>query len=148
MAGIKHKKAIIDAKRGKAFTRLNREVTIAAREGGGLPENNPRLRKAIEDAREANMPHDNIKKPFREVPAKFRALTTKSATKAMAGGAAILVDILTDNQNRTSSKSAKFSLNMAAISRSPWAGCLRRDMLLKGYRRRRTAVHGSGFRRG
>jgi transcriptional/translational regulatory protein YebC/TACO1 len=61
-AGIKHKKGLIDAKKGKTFTRIVRELTIAARSGGGSPENNPRLRKAIEDARAANMPSDNVKK--------------------------------------------------------------------------------------
>src|SRR5262245_49038716 len=61
-AGIKHKKAIIDAKRGKVFTRVCREVTMAAKQGGGKPESNPRLRAAIEAARAVNMPQDNIKR--------------------------------------------------------------------------------------
>src|SRR3954464_3974649 len=61
-AGIKHKKAIIDSKRGKVFTRVAREITIAAKQGGGKPENNPRLRKAIEDARGVNMPAENVKR--------------------------------------------------------------------------------------
>lgn len=61
-AGIKHKKGLIDAKKGKTFTRIVRELTIAARAGGGSPDNNPRLRKAMDDARAANMPSDNVKK--------------------------------------------------------------------------------------
>ena len=61
-AGIKHKKAVVDSTRGKAFTKLGKEISVAAKQGGGNPENNVRLRKAIEVAREANMPQDNIKK--------------------------------------------------------------------------------------
>src|ERR1051325_3350158 len=60
-AGIKHKKAIVDAKRGQAFTRASREITISAREGGGNPEGNFRLRLAVQKAREINMPADRIK---------------------------------------------------------------------------------------
>jgi len=61
-ATTKHKKAVVDAKRGKAFTKIARELTIAAKLGGGDPNGNPRLRTAIEKAKEVNMPHDNIKK--------------------------------------------------------------------------------------
>src|SRR6187401_3179241 len=65
-AGIKHKKAIIDSKRGKVFTRLIREITIAAKQGGGKPEFNPRLRVAIEAGKAANMPQDNIKRAIQK----------------------------------------------------------------------------------
>ena len=61
-AKVKHFKGAIDAKRGKIFSKLSREITIAAKMGGGKPDANPRLRKAMDDAREANMPADNIKK--------------------------------------------------------------------------------------
>src|SRR5205807_4339778 len=61
-AGMKHKKGLADVKRGKLFTKIIREITIAAKIGGGSPESNPRLRKAMDDARESNMPSDNIKK--------------------------------------------------------------------------------------
>lgn len=102
-AGIKHKKAIIDSKRGKVFTRLGREITVAAREGGGNPENNARLRKAIEDAREANMPQDNVKKAIQrgtgELPgAAYEEIRYEGYGP---GGAAILVEVVTDNKNRT-----------------------------------------------
>ena len=65
-ASIKHKKAATDAKRGKIFTKIIREIVVAAKEGGGIIENNARLRKAVDDAREANMPQDNIKKAINE----------------------------------------------------------------------------------
>ena len=61
-ASIKHKKAITDAKKGKAFTKIIREIVVATKEGGSIIENNARLRKAVEDAKEVNMPQDNIKK--------------------------------------------------------------------------------------
>jgi len=79
-ATTKHKKAIIDAKRGKAFTRLAKEITVAARIGGGDPEGNPRLRTAMLKAREENMPMDNIKKAIQRGPEKFREPTTKNAS--------------------------------------------------------------------
>jgi len=63
---IKHKKAAIDAKRGKMFTKLIREISVAARQGGGDPEKNPRLRKAITEAKAVNMPADNIKRAINE----------------------------------------------------------------------------------
>jgi len=65
-SGIKHKKAVVDSKRGKIFTKIGREITVAARAGGGNPDHNPRLRQAILDAREANMPQDNVKKAIQK----------------------------------------------------------------------------------
>ena len=61
-AGIKHKKALVDAKKGKVFTKILREITIAAKMSGGNPDQNPRLRKAMDDARAANMPMENMKR--------------------------------------------------------------------------------------
>ncbi len=105
-AGIKHKKAIIDSKRGKVFTRLIREVTIAAKQGGGKIEGNPRLRKAVEDAKAANMPQDNIKRAIQkgtgELPgAEFVELTYEGYGPA---GVAVFVEATTDNRNRTTSE--------------------------------------------
>lgn len=102
-AGIKHKKAVVDAKRGKVFTRLGREITVAAREGGGNPDNNARLRKAIDDAREANMPQENVKRAVQrgtgEIPGvNFEEIRYEGFGP---GGAAVLVDVTTDNKNRT-----------------------------------------------
>lgn len=105
-AGIKHKKAAVDAKRGKIFTRLIREITIAAKQGGGKVESNPRLRKAIEDARAANMPQDNIKRAVQrgtgEIPGMEFVETSYEGYGP--GGVAVLIEATTDNKNRTTSE--------------------------------------------
>ena len=101
---IKHKKAVVDARRGQQFTKLARAVTVAAREGGGDPEGNPALALAIQKARDASMPKDNIE----------RAITKGTGEGADAdrietvlyegygpGGVALLIEALTDNRNRT-----------------------------------------------
>lgn len=108
-AGIKHKKAVIDAKRGKIFTKLGREITVAARQGGGIPDNNPRLRKAMEDARSANMPAENIKRALQrgtgEIPgAQYEELMYEGYGPS---GVAVLVEATTDNKNRTVSEIRK-----------------------------------------
>jgi YebC/PmpR family DNA-binding regulatory protein len=125
-AGIKHKKAIIDSKRGKVFTKLGREITVAARAGGGNPENNPRLRKAIEDAREANMPQDNIKKAIQKGTGEIPGAVYEEVRYEGygPGGVAILAEAATDNKNRTSSELRKiFSVhggNMAEAGAVSW----------------------------
>lgn len=108
-AGIKHKKALVDAKRGKAFTKIIKEITIAARMGGGNPDNNPRLRKAIEDAREANMPQDNIKKAIQRGTGELPGVHYEELVYEGYGpkGVAVLCEIATDNKNRTSSEIRK-----------------------------------------
>ena len=102
-ANIKHKKAVTDAKRGKVFTRLIREITVAARMGGADPGMNPRLRLAMEKARDVNMSKDNI-----ESAAKRGAGALEGANYEEVryegygiGGAAVMVDCLTDNRTRT-----------------------------------------------
>jgi YebC/PmpR family DNA-binding regulatory protein len=102
-AGIKHKKAIVDAKRGKVWTKIVREITIAAKLGGGDISSNPRLRKAIEDAKAANMPAENIKRGIQkgtgELPgAAYEELCYEGYAP---GGVAVLVEVTTDNRNRT-----------------------------------------------
>jgi transcriptional/translational regulatory protein YebC/TACO1 len=85
---IKHKKAKTDAVRGRVFTKLIREITIAARAGGGDPAGNPRLRLAIQTAKEANMPQDNIARAIKKGMESWRASTSRSSgTKATARGA-------------------------------------------------------------
>jgi len=105
-AGIKHKKAIIDSKRGKVFTRINREITIAAKTGGGKVDANPRLRKAIEDARAANMPQENIKRAIQRGTGEIPGLTFEEVTYEGygPGGVAVFVEGTTDNKNRTTSE--------------------------------------------
>jgi YebC/PmpR family DNA-binding regulatory protein len=105
-AGIKHKKAIIDAKRGKVFTRINREITIAARIGGGKIESNPRLRKAIDDAKAANMPTDNVKRAIQRGTGEIPGMSYEEMSYEGygPGGVALFVEVTTDNKNRTTSE--------------------------------------------
>jgi YebC/PmpR family DNA-binding regulatory protein len=100
---IKHKKGAADAKRGKIFTRIIKELTIAARHGGGDPDSNPRLRTVIADAKAVNMPADNIKRAIRRGTGEEPGLTYEEAMYEGygPGGAAIMIDTLTDNKNRT-----------------------------------------------
>jgi len=102
-AGIKHKKAIVDAKRGQAFTRASREVTLAAREGGGDIDGNFRLRLAVQKAREVNMPADRIQAAIDRGTgaAKGESLEELRYEGYGPAGVAILVDVMTDNRNRT-----------------------------------------------
>jgi len=102
-AGIKHKKGIADAKRGKLFTKIIREITIAARLSGGHPESNPRLRKAMDDAREANMPADNVKKAVQRGTGELPGVNYEELVYEGYGpsGVAVMVEATTDNKNRT-----------------------------------------------
>ena len=100
---IKHKKAATDAKRGKLFTRLAREVTLAAREGGGNPEVNFGLRLAIDKAKAANMPKDNIERAVKRGTGELKGeeLVEVMYEGYAPHGVALLVQVLTDNKNRT-----------------------------------------------
>jgi YebC/PmpR family DNA-binding regulatory protein len=102
-AGIKHKKGIADAKRGKLFTKIIREITIAAKLGGGKVESNPRLRKACDDAHEANMPSDNIKKAIQRGTGELPGVNYEELVYEGYGpsGVAVIVEVTTDNKNRT-----------------------------------------------
>lgn len=102
-AGIKHKKGLTDAKRGKVFTKIIREITIAARLGGGIAENNPRLRKAMDDAREANMPSDNMKKAIQRGTGEIPGVNYEELVYEGYGpsGVALIVEATSDNKNRT-----------------------------------------------
>ncbi len=108
-AGIKHKKGALDAKRGKVFTRIVRELSIAAKTGGGIIENNPRLRKAVEDAKAANMPSENVKKAIQRGTGELPGLTYEEVSYEGygPGGAAVLLTGTTDNKNRTLSEVRK-----------------------------------------
>ena len=100
---IKHKKAMVDARRGKMFTKLIRELTSAARAGGGDPDVNPRLRTAVASAKGANMPNDTIQRAIQKGTGDIAGETYEEVTYEGygAGGVAVLVDTLTDNKNRT-----------------------------------------------
>ncbi len=102
-AKIKHKKAGTDAQRGKLFSRLIKEITIAARQGGGDPAGNPRLRLAVQTAKDNNMPADNIKRAIQrgtgELPGvQYEELTYESYGP---GGVALMIELVTDNKNRS-----------------------------------------------
>lgn len=105
-ATIKHKKGATDAKRGKIFTRLIKEITIAAKSGGGDPDGNPRLRTAILAAKAENMPADNIKRAIQRGTGELEGLSYDEITYEGygPGGVALIVEVLTDNKNRAVSE--------------------------------------------
>lgn len=105
-ATIKRKKAATDAARGRVFTRLIKEITIAARDGGGNPDGNPRLRLAISTAKAANMPADNIKRAVQKGTGELPGTTYEEVTYEgyAPGGVAIIVECVTDNSTRTVSE--------------------------------------------
>ncbi|SPD72028.1 conserved hypothetical protein [uncultured Desulfobacterium sp.] len=102
-SSIKHKKGAADAKRGKVFTKIIREITVAARTGGGDPGGNPRLRAAILLAKSENMPKDNIERAIKKGTGELEGASYEEITYEGygPGGVAVLVDCLTDNKNRT-----------------------------------------------
>ena len=102
-AGIKHKKAKVDAQRGRAFTKVIREITVAARVGGGDPVGNPRLRLAIDKAKAVNMPQDNIQRAILKGTGELPGVSYEEYVYEGygPGGVAVLLEVLTDNKNRT-----------------------------------------------
>jgi YebC/PmpR family DNA-binding regulatory protein len=100
---IKHKKGAADAKRGKIFTKLIKEITVAAKMGGGDPEGNPRLRTAIDKAKGENMPKDNIERAIKKGTGGMEGVNYEETTYEGygPGGVAVLVEVMTDNRNRT-----------------------------------------------
>src|ERR1700681_3354752 len=105
-ATIKHKKGALDAKRGKIFTRLIKEITMAAKAGGGDVEGNPRLRGAVAAAKAENMPQDNIKRAIQRGTGELEGVSYEEITFEGygPGGVALLVEVTTDNRNRTVSE--------------------------------------------
>lgn len=117
-ASIKHKKAAADAKRGQIFTKIIREITVAAKNGGGDPNTNPRLRTAIQTAKTANMPADNIERAIKKGTGELEGVVYEEVHYEGFGpqGVAVLVNCLTDNKNRTASEIRNiFSKNNAAM---------------------------------
>src|SRR5512139_847631 len=102
-ANIKHRKAAADAKKGKVFTRLIKEITVAAKLGGADPNSNPRLRLAMDKAREANMAKDSVQNAIKRGSGQLDGVTYEEARYEGygPGGAAVMVDCLTDNRTRT-----------------------------------------------
>lgn len=106
-AGIKHKKAIVDARRGKLFTKLARAITVAAKDGGGDIEGNPALALAVQKAKDASMPKDNIERAIQRGTGEGADVESFEAVLYEGygpGGVALLVEALTDNRNRTGSE--------------------------------------------
>lgn len=102
-ATIRRKKGALDAKRGKLFTKLIKEITISARDGGGDPVGNPRLRLAIDNAKAANMPQDNIERAIKKATGELEGVHYSEITYEgyAPAGVAVLVEVATDNKNRT-----------------------------------------------
>src|ERR1043165_5507446 len=123
---IKHKKGAADAKRGKLFTRLIKELSVAARNGGGDPGMNPRLRTIIADAKAANMPKENVERAIRRGTGEEPGVTYEEITYEgyRPGGVALMIESLTDNKNRTVGEIrfllGKHNGNLAAENSVAW----------------------------
>ncbi len=125
-ASIKHKKGALDAKRGRLFTKLIREITVAARASGGNPDTNPRLRTALQRAQDANMPKDNAKNAIKKGTGELPGVIYESMAFEGYGpaGVAIIVEALTDNKNRATAEIrnifSKRGGNMAGSGSVAW----------------------------
>lgn len=123
---IKHKKAATDAKRGAAFTKIIRELTVAAKAGGGDPNSNPRLRVAVSAAKEANMPKDTLERAIKKGTGELEGATYEDVTYEGygPGGVAVYVEASTDNKNRTAAEIrhlfAKYNGNMGEVGCVGW----------------------------
>lgn len=132
-SSIKHKKGAADAKRGKLFTRIAKEIILAARDGGGDPDTNPRLRTAMLSARSANMPRDNIERAIKRGTGEIEGATYEEIVYEGYGhnGVGIVVEVMTDNKNRTVSELrhafSKYGGNLAESGSVAW------NFDLKGY---------------
>src|SRR5215467_858481 len=139
---IKHKKGAADAKRGKIFTRLIKELAVAARTGGGDPDMNPRLRTIVAEAKANNMPRENIERAIRRGTGQEPGVSYEEAQYEGygPGGAAVIIDVLTDNKNRTAGEIRhlleKHGGNLAAPKRS--RGCSTRRATSSSRRARPT----------
>jgi YebC/PmpR family DNA-binding regulatory protein len=132
-ASIKHKKGAADARRGKVFTKLIKEITVAARMGGGDPEGNPRLRSAILAAKSENMPKDNIERAIKKGTGELEGVSYEESIYEGygPGGAAVMVESLTDNKNRAVAEIRHiFSKNGGSLGEN---GCVAWMFKKKGY---------------
>ncbi len=125
-AGIKHKKAATDAKKGQLYTKIIKEITVAARAGGGSPDTNSQLRAAMAKAKEANMPSDNVKTAIKRGTGELPGVIYETAMYEgyAQGGVALLIETLTDNKNRTTAEVRnimnKKGANMAGAGSVGW----------------------------
>jgi len=134
---IKHKKGATDAKRGKAFTRIIKELTVAARHGGGDPDTNPRLRTVVADAKANNMPRENIDRAIRRGTGEEPGVSYDEITYEGygPGGVALMIETLTDNKNRTVGEIrhmlGKHAGNLAAENSVAWMFARRGQILVQ-----------------
>jgi len=132
-AGIKHKKALVDAKRGKVWSRLAKAIIIAAKMGGGDPDMNPRLRLAIDAAKAVSMPKENIQRAVKRGTGEIEGAALEEVIYEgyAAGGVAVLFEVLTDNRNRTAPELRKvFEISDAKLG---GAGCVAWMFETKGF---------------
>jgi len=132
-ATIKHKKGAADARRGKIFTKIIKEISVAARISGGDPDSNPRLRTAILAAKSENMPADNIKRAIQKGTGELPGTIIEEAIYEAygPGGTAMIVEVTTDNKNRTTSEIRHMFAKHGGRLAPPWRGCsARRDTWL------------------
>ena len=131
-ASIKHKKGAVDAARGKLFSKLIKEITVAARDGGGDPEGNPRLRLAIEKSKQSNMPNENISRAVKKGTGEIGGAIYEQVTYEGygPGGVAFYVEVTTDNKNRTAAEIRSiFAKNGGNLGSS---GCVSYMFIKKG----------------
>ena len=124
-ANIKHRKAAVDAKRGKVWTKLSKAITVAARMGGGDPDANPRLRLDISDAKAVSMPKDNIERAVKKGPGELESDNLEEVIYEGygPGGVAVMADALTDNRNRTAPELRKlFEINGGSLGSTNCVG--------------------------
>ena len=125
-ANIKHRKGRQDAKKGKIFTRIAKEITIAAREGGGDPDSNARLRLAVQNGRAVNMPSDNITRAIKKGTGEIEGINYEEHTYEgyAPNGVAVILETVTDNKNRTvaeiRSKFVKMGGNLGETNSVAW----------------------------
>ena len=152
-ATTKHKKAATDAKRGKAFTKLAKEITVAAKLGGGDPAGNPRLRTAVAKAKSVSLPADNIKRAIQKGTGELPGVSYEEVNYEGYGpnGVAVIVEVLTDNRNRTVSEIRNI---FGKVRREPGRDGLRlldvpQERVPRREQRegRRGQAHGAGARR-
>ncbi len=124
-ANIKHRKAAVDAKRGKVWTKLSKAITVAAKMGGGDPDANPRLRLAVSDAKAVSMPKDNIERAIKKGTGELESDNLEEVIYEGygAGGVAVMCDALTDNRNRTAPELRKiFEVNGGSLGSTNCVG--------------------------
>ena len=133
-SNIKHRKGAQDAKRGKLFTKIIKEITISARIGGGIPSSNPRLRKAIENAKSNNMPGEKIENAIKKGTGELEGINYQEMIYEGygPGGISLVIEVITDNKNRTVAEIRHLFQNMEVllVKLVVLLGCLKKKVSL------------------